>query len=421
MHGNVLLQTLLALIVVLGASKLVGALFRRFHQPPVVGEILGGILLGPSVLGRISEDAWRFVLAPEAMPALSIMAQIGVVLYMFLVGLELDLGELKRASRSAAVISLSSIAFPFALGVGFALAVGPWLASPGVPFLSFCLFFGVSMSITAFPVLARILNDQGLGRTPMGALALSCAAIDDASAWVLLALSVGVANANVVGAAITLVLAVAFVGAMLLVAGPMIARLAERAGSKALAPESLSLIFLGLLASALATEAIGVHAIFGAFVFGLTIPNKSELARGLSEKLGAFVLVFMLPAFFASAGMKAQIGILADGRQAAICAAIVAIACLGKIGGAYFGARLSGFPRRDAVAFGVLMNTRGLVELIVLNVGLEMKVITPEVYTMLVIMALATTFMTAPAFRAITAARPWATSNGAVERRRAGG
>jgi Kef-type K+ transport system membrane component KefB len=308
--ADALAHVLLALAAVLVTGRLLGLLLRRLGQPPVLGEVVGGIVLGPSVLGAISPEGEAFLLPPAVAPYLGIISQLGVILYMFLVGLELDSKLLRQRARTTAVISQASIVVPFLGGVALALFLYPRLSDSDVPFGSFALFVGVAMSITAFPVLARILTDQRMHKTPLGVLALGCAAINDVTAWCLLAFVVGVARARLGGAFIVLGLTAAYIAVLLLAVRPAVLRLLRRFGKMRLTPDVIAVAFAALLLSALATEAIGIHALFGAFLLGAIIPHDSVLARSLVRKLEDVVTVLLLPAFFAFTGMRTQIGLL---------------------------------------------------------------------------------------------------------------
>ncbi|MGZ7041238.1 MAG: cation:proton antiporter domain-containing protein [Thermoanaerobaculia bacterium] len=402
-RADVLLDVLLALVVVIIAARICGALCKRIHQPPVIGEVIAGILIGPSLLGRISPAAMTFVLPPKVMPLLAIIAQIGVILFMFLVGLELDTSKLKHRTHATIAISHASILVPFLLGSALALWLYPTLATSDVPFTFFALFVGVSLSVTAFPVLARILTDRGIQSTHMGTIALACAAVDDVTAWCLLAFLVALIKARAADAIVTFGLTGLYVAFMLIVARPLIAR-AVRAQEvrKSISQSAIAVVLVGLLLSTLATEAAGIHAIFGAFLLGAIIPHDSMLARDLNYKLSDLVVVLLLPAFFALTGMRTQIGLVQGASQWMLCGVIVATACIGKFGGSFVAARITGLGTRDSAALGVLMNTRGLMELIVLNLGLDLHILTPTLFAMLVIMAVVTTLATAPALHLIT-------------------
>ena len=404
-----LLGVLLALTVIMLTARLVGALFARFNQPAVIGEVIGGILLGPSLLGRVWPEAAAFVLPTEVAPMLNVIAQLGVILYMFLVGLELDLHVLKSRASSTIAISNAGIIVPFALGAALAWVIYEQWAPEGVAFTPFALFIGVSMSITAFPVLARILEDRALTRTPLGIMALTCAAIDDVSAWCLLAFVVSVTQATTGSALVTVALTALYILLMLTVGRSIMTGIVKRLdASERIGEQAMTLVLASVLLSAITTEFIGVHAIFGAFLFGAIIPHESGVARHVRSRIEDVVRVMFLPAFFAFTGLRTQIGLLSTADDWVMCAVIILIATLGKFGGATMAARLTGLPWRDSSALGILMNTRGLVELIVLNIGLDLGVLTPRLFTILVIMAVTTTMMTTPILMRIlkTAAGP---------------
>ncbi len=398
-----LLHVLLALVVVIATARAMGYVFRSANQPPVVGEILAGIVLGPSLLGRLAPGAEGYLFPATVGPFLNIIAQVGVILYMFLVGLELDPALLRKRGHTTVAISHASIVAPFLMGAAIALYLYPKLSSIDVPFTCFSLFLGVSMSVTAFPVLARILTDRGIHKTRMGAIALTCAAVDDVTAWCMLAFVVSVARAQAAGAVATIAMALGFILLMLVVIRPAMVRLSLLYGNRGrLTQGVMASIFIALLISASATELIGIHAVFGAFALGAVIPHDSGMARELTDRLEDIVVVLLLPAFFAYTGLRTQIGLVSGYEQWMMCALIVVVASAGKFGGSVVAARLTGLDWRDSSALGVLMNTRGLMELIVLNIGLEMNVISPTLFAMLVIMALVTTFATTPILHLIT-------------------
>lgn len=406
---DLMLHVLLALAVVIVTARLVGALFHHLHQPPVIGEVVGGVLLGPSLLGAIAPAAYAFLLPPSAAPFLGVIAQLGVVLYMFIVGLHLDLRVLRTSGHATVAISHASIVVPFLLGALLALGLYQPLSPAAVSFTTFALFLGVSLSVTAFPVLARILGDKGLHRTELGMLALGCAAVDDVTAWCLLAFVVSVAQATLMGAFVTLALTVIYIVVMLVAVRPAIeAAMPWFEKFERLNQGGLAVILVGLLLSALATEFIGIHAIFGAFLLGAVIPHTSRVANDVTDRLDDLVRVMFLPAFFAFTGMRTEIGLIQTWDEWMTCGLIVAVATAGKFGGTLVAARFTGLDRTDAAALGILMNTRGLVELIVLNIGLDLGVISPRLFTMLVIMALVTTFMTTPVLDLLMRGRRWA-------------
>jgi Kef-type K+ transport system membrane component KefB len=395
---DALVHVLIALAAVLILGRLLSILFRYVGQPPVIGEVVAGIILGPSFIGHIWVDpeGASFLMPPSVAPYLGVLAQLGVIVYMFLVGLELNLGALRAQARAMLIISHASIAIPFLLGAGLGLIFYSRLSSDAVSVTSFTLFFGIALAITAFPVLARILTDRHMQKTRLGMMALGCAAAGDVTAWCLLAFVVGVAQAKLSQAFLVIAVTAGFIGFMFLVARPLVVRAVARFDRAALTPGIIAAIFVAVLLSALATEAIGIHAIFGAFLLGAIVPHNSALAQSFRHKTEDFVTVLLLPAFFAFTGMRTQIGLVRGLEHWLICGLIIVVATAGKFGGTFISARLTGLGRRDAGGLGVLMNTRGLMELIVLNIGLDMQVISPAVFTMMVIMALVTTMATAP-------------------------
>jgi Kef-type K+ transport system membrane component KefB len=398
------LALLLAQIAaILLVSRAVGLVTRWLGQPHVIAEMLAGIALGPSLLGLVWPSASSVLFPASSMPVLKMLSQFGLVLFMFMVGLELDPALLRGRRRASVLISNVGILFPFALGFGSAWLIYETHAPAGVAFLPFALFLGTAMSVTAFPVLARILTERGLTQSRVGAIAIACAAVDDVSAWCLLAFVVAIARANALGEAIwTAGLAVAFSLFMLLAARPLLRRfgaaVSERGG---LTSPRLVLVFVLLLASSGITELIGIHALFGAFLFGAVMPKEGGLAAELAGKLESTAVLLLMPLFFAYSGLRTHVGLLGDGGEWLIALGLIAVATLGKFGGGTLAARVTGLNWREASAIGVLMNTRGLMELIVLNVGMDLGVITPTVFTMLVLMALVTTFSTTPVLRFI--------------------
>ncbi len=406
--NNLLLHLLMALAVIIVTARAVGILFKAIGQPAVIGEIVGGLLLGPSVLGRIAPDVAAYLFPVSLGSILNIVSQLGIILYMFLVGLELDAKVLRHNGRATVAVSHASILFPFILGSALALALYSKYAGPGISFTGFALFLGMCMSITAFPVLARILSDRGLTRTRMGNIALACAAIDDVTAWCLLALVVSIVQSDIGNAVQTIGLTVTFIVFVLFVLRPAAARLLpwmERHGR--LAEAGTAALLVAVLLSALATEFIGIHALFGAFLLGAVLPRQSKVTQGMTAKLEDVVRVMLLPAFFAYTGLRTEFGLLSSGQDWLICALIIVVATVGKFGGTLIAGRLTGLRPRDAAGLGVLMNTRGLVELIALNIGLDLGIISPRLFAMLVLMALATTIAAAPVLERVTRKTPW--------------
>jgi Kef-type K+ transport system membrane component KefB len=390
---------LVQLIVIIGLSRLLGLGARWLRQPLVMAEMLVGLLLGPSVLGGVAPRLMQALFPADSLPLLKALSQVGLVLFMFLVGLELDLRLLRGRGHAMVAISHVSILTPFGLGMVMAAWLYPRLSGPGVGFLSFASFMGVAMSITAFPVLARILSEQRMLQSRVGSIALPCAAVDDVTAWCLLALVVSLARAaGLRQAAWTVLLSLLFIATMLGVVRPLVARLElGRHTTNGGLTQCMGALVL-LLASSLSTELIGIHALFGAFLCGVIIPRERGAAAALARRLEREALV-LLPVFFAYSGLRTQVGLLAGVKDWALCGLITLVACVGKFGGCSVVARLTGVRWREACALGVLMNTRGLMELIVLNVGLDMKVISPALFTMMVIMALVSTFITTPLLR----------------------
>jgi Kef-type K+ transport system membrane component KefB/nucleotide-binding universal stress UspA family protein len=389
---------LLEVLIVIALSRLVGLAFRAIKQPQVIGEIVAGIMLGPSLLGLVAPDLGTALFPAEAVPFLNVLSEVGLIFFMFLIGLELNPKYLKNNLDVAILTSHVSILVPFSLGSVLALLLYPIVSNNSVSFTAFALFLGAAMSITAFPVLARIITEHNLQNTKLGTLALTCAAVDDVTAWCLLAVAIAVTRTNsMVGALPTIFESIIYIGFMLTVVRWFLQRLSKhynRTGR--LSQLVLSGIYMGVVASALITEWIGIHLIFGAFLLGAAMPKNAGLTRELAEKTEDFVLIFLLPIFFAYSGLRTQIGLLNSPELWLLCAAVLGVAIIGKYVGTYVAARVCGISNREASALGWMMNTRGLTELIVLNIGLSLGVISPLLFTMLVIMALVTTFMTSP-------------------------
>jgi Kef-type K+ transport system membrane component KefB len=405
---NVVLHVIATLAAVIALGSLLGPVCRWLGQPPVIGEVLAGLALGPSLLGAIAPQAMHALIPPasadpqgQVPAAIKAVSQLALVLYMFLVGLELNAARVRQKARAVVAISHTGIVVPFTLGAALALGLYPTLAHAGVPFTSFALFLGMAMAITAFPVLARILTDRNLQRTELGMVALSCAAADDVTAWCLLALVVGVARAEIGGAVAVTAGAAVFIAVMVLAVRPLVGRLSRLLDGLAgpLPQSAISGTFLAVLLAALATDAIGIHAVFGAFLLGAIIPHDSRIAREFTVRLKDPVTILLLPAFFAYTGMRTQLALVSGGENWLWCGAILIVATLGKFGGTLIAARLSGYDWRHAAALGALMNTRGLMELIVLNLGLDLGVLSPTLFAMMVLMALVTTVSAGPVLR----------------------
>ncbi|WP_405148069.1 cation:proton antiporter [Sphaerisporangium sp. NBC_01403] len=395
LHVDVLL---LDLVIVLAAARLLGALAKRLGQPPVIGEIVAGILLGPTLLGPwIGDDLF----GPDMRPALTALADVGLILFMFVVGLELDQKLVRGKGKVAASISLGSTIVPFVLGTLLALALAGEHAHGNT--LAFVLFLGAAMSATAFPVLARVLTDRDMHRTTLGGLALASAAVIDVLAWTVLAVVVGIASAEAASGQWQVLLAVPYAAVMFLVVRPLLARLVpafERAGR--LTPGLLSVVLIGLVASAWATEWMHVHFIFGAFLFGAVMPREGakRLNHQILERLEQLTVLLLLPMFFVVSGLNVNLRTLTV-SSLGVLAAILVVAVGGKLAGSYLGARLRRVPVRQASALAVLLNTRGLTEIVILTVGLQKGVLDGELYSLMVLMALVTTAMTGPLLRRV--------------------
>lgn len=389
---------LLQIIVIIVVARFVGGIFRRIGQPPVMGEMVAGIALGPSVLGWLWPQASAFLFPAASMPTLGLLSQLGVVLFMFIVGVELDLQHLRQRASSAVMVSHASIIVPFLFGAALALALYPPLGAPNTTFTQFGLFMGIAMSITAFPVLARILQDRNLVRSPLGVTALTCAAVGDATAWCILAVVIATVNATgLLSSALTIALTVVFVIVMLWVIKPRVETLIERRVSDASSSRLVMAVILAFaLSSAWITETIGIHALFGGFLAGVVMPSTAGVQAFLKERIETFSSVALLPLFFVFTGLRTQITLLNDWWTWLICFAIIIVAIAGKLCGSMFTARWTGMSWRDSFGLGALMNTRGLMELVVLNIGYDLGILSNRIFVMMVIMALATTFMTAP-------------------------
>src|SRR5688572_9518540 len=388
---------LIQIVVILAAAGVVSRLFRRIGQPPVMGEMIAGIFLGPSVLGFFFPQAMSFIFPPTSLETLRLLSQIGVVLFMFVVGMELNVRHVKEKGSAAVMISHASIIVPFVLGAALSLFLYRRLAPAGTSFTAFALFIGVAMSITAFPVLARILQDRGLWNTHLGSIAITCAAVDDVTAWCILALVIALVKATGVEvSAVTILLTLSFAGLMLFLVRPQLARLIKEPDSELHRRRLIPLILAFILTCALITETIGIHALFGAFVAGVVMPPSTEFRIFLKDRLEAFGSYALLPLFFAFTGLRTQIGLLTDWHDWLMCGVIILVAIAGKLGGSMLMARWTGMNWSQSFAIGTLMNTRGLVELVVLNIGYDLGILSGRIFAMMVLMALVTTFMTGP-------------------------
>ncbi|OGO33805.1 MAG: hypothetical protein A2W35_12700 [Chloroflexi bacterium RBG_16_57_11] len=394
-----LLLLILQIIVILGAARLVGWLFRKIRQPQVVGEMAAGILLGPSLLGLVAPRVYGFIFPADSLSYLNAISQIGLIIFMFLIGLELDVNILRGRGHTTVITSQISIYVPFLLGILLAVFLYPRLSYEDVPFFLFAMFIGTAMSITAFPVLARILSERKMLRTHLGTVAIACAAVDDITGWMILAVLMLLARASesilplwgmIVGVGV-------YLGIMLFPLRRLMCWIEDYYQQRGQITQGiLALILLFALASAWSTEFLGIHALIGAFLAGVIMPRHHGFVHALTEKLNDFTVVFLLPLFFAYTGLRTSVALLDSPVLWLYCGLIILVAVLGKFSGGSIPARLTGMTWRDSWALGALMNTRGLMELVLLNIALDIGLITPTLFTMLVFMALTTTFMTAP-------------------------
>jgi len=391
-------QALLQVLVIVIAARTAGSLFTRFGQPAVIGEMAVGIALGPSLLGALAPNASKFLFPATSLGSLSILSQVGILLFMFVVGMELDVRLLQKKAQSALLVSHASIIVPFILGLTSSLWLYGSYSGSNPSFLAFALFMGISMSITAFPVLARIIQERGLAGTELGNVAITCAAVDDVTAWIALAFIVALAKAqSMVGCLITVTLSVAVVLIVFFVMRPLMERAVERSPDPGSPGKNLTVAALVcVFACALATETVGIHALFGAFLSGVAMPKHEAFRNFLRQRIEYFSTLFLVPIFFAFTGLRTQIGLLSGPTDWLICLLLLTLAIAGKFGGSTLAARASGMSWRDSTALGAMMNTRGLIELIALNLGLDLGVLSPKIFAMLVLMALITTFMTGP-------------------------
>ncbi|SEM66950.1 transporter, CPA2 family [bacterium A37T11] len=394
---------LLQIIVIILVARMLSFLCRKIGQPGVIGEIVAGIILGPSLLGTYFPEFSAFLFPASSLGNLSVLSQVGLVLFMFVVGMELDLGVLRNKAHEAVVISHASIILPFALGVILAYFIFQSTAPAHIHFISYALFIGISMSITAFPVLARIVQERGLTKTKLGSLVITCAAADDITAWCILAAVIAVVKAgSLLSAGYTILLAIAYVGIMLRFVRPFLRRIGDMYSNKeGLSKPIVGIFFIMLLVSSWTTEVIGIHALFGAFMAGAIMPPNLKFRNIFIEKVEDVALVLLLPLFFVFTGLRTQVGLISGPAAWELFAAVVAVAVTGKFLGSALAARFVGQSWQNSLTIGALMNTRGLMELIALNIGYDLGVISPEMFAILVLMALITTFMTGPALELI--------------------
>lgn len=389
---------ILQLVVIIVTCQVCGYLFRKMGQPGVMGEILAGIVLGPSVLGAFFPEVTGFLFPPSSLGNLQMLSQIGLVLFMFVIGMELDLNLIKSKAKAAVYISNASIVVPYLMGVALAYFLYRKYAPPHIPFYAFALFMGIAMSITAFPVLARVIKEKGLTGTKLGTIAITSAAAGDVTGWCILAIVIAIVKAgSMMSSLYTIGGAVVYVLIMFFPVRFLLRNLALKTqGDKTISIGVLALVFFTMLVSAYCSEIIGIHALFGAFVAGVVMPEEWSFRKNIIDKIEDVALVLLLPLFFVFTGLRTQIGLLNEGSLWTVCLIIILLAIAGKFGGSALAARIKGESWHDSLCIGALMNTRGLMELIILNIGYDLGILTGEVFTMLVIMAIVTTFMTSP-------------------------
>ncbi|MBC7863382.1 MAG: cation:proton antiporter [Bacteroidia bacterium] len=401
LHHNItnpLAILLLQIITIIIVARVFGFLAKKIGQPTVIGEIIAGIFLGPSFIGMYFPEFSGFLFPKTSLPNLQFLSQIGLIFFMFIVGMELDLKVLRKKAHEAMIISHASIIFPFALGMGLAFFIYKVYAPANVSFLSFSLFTGIAMSITAFPVLARIVQERQLTKTRVGAIAITCAAVDDITAWCILAAVIAIVKAgSALSSFYTILMAITYVILMLKVVQPFLKRVGDiYSHQDTMSKPVVAIFFVTLLLSSCVSEIIGIHALFGAFMAGVIMPQNLNFRNVFIEKVEDVSVVLLLPLFFVFTGLRTQIGLLNDVELWKVCGLIILVAVTGKFLGSTIAAKFTGQKWRESLIIGALMNTRGLMELVVLNIGFDLGVLTPQVFAMMVIMALVTTFMTGP-------------------------
>jgi Kef-type K+ transport system membrane component KefB len=396
----ILLAQIFTIIIV---ARIFGWICKKINQPTVIGEIIAGIVLGPSFFGYYFPDYFNSLFPINSLGNLQFLSQIGLILFMFMVGMELNINTLRNKAYHAFIISQSGIIIPFTLGMGLAYFIYLSFTPEGVSFLSFSLFIGIAMSITAFPVLARIVHERGMHKTPLGVIVITCAAIDDITAWSILAAVIAIVKAgSFLSALYIILLAVLYVLVMIKFIRPFLKRVGDLHQTRdSMGKPIVAIFFMILILSSYTTEIIGIHALFGAFMAGAIMPENMRVRNILIEKVEDVALVLLLPLFFVFTGLRTQIGLLNDIYLWKITGLVILVAIVGKFAGGAFSAKFVGYSWRDSLSIGALMNTRGLMELIVLNIGYDLGILTPEIFAIMVIMALVTTFMTGPALNLI--------------------
>jgi Kef-type K+ transport system membrane component KefB len=384
--------------VILLTATAVGWLLSKFRQPQVVGEMVAGVLLGPSLLGWVAPEFFAALFPPDSLGPLFTLSEIGLLLFMFMVGLELDTKKLRQLGYVAVVISHTSIIVPFVLGALLAIFLFPRIADNNLPFTGFVLLMGVAMSVTAFPVLARILGERNLLGTKLGTLTIACAAMDDVTAWCLLAVIIALVRSELNQLVLWQMLSglLVYFGVMVFVLRPLLRRLVARQADTEKPDKIIAVLLVCMLASSWATEWLGIHALFGAFFAGVIVTKENGFTEDVRKRLKVPVVVLLIPLFFAFTGLRTNIGLISGSEMILYCGLVFLVAVAGKFGGSMIAARVMGTPWREAAAIGVLMNTRGLIELVILNIGMDIGVLTPPLFSIMVLMAMGTTLMTTP-------------------------
>ena len=389
---------LLQIIVILITCRLFGWLFAKMQQPTVIGEIVAGIVLGPSVLGHLLPSVSAFLFPLDSLQNINMLSQFGLILFMFAIGMELNITEVRQKLKETILISHTSTIFPFFLGMVTAYFLYNKYAYESTPFLSFALFVSIALSITAFPVLARIIQEKGLTKAHLGTISLASAANGDITAWCLLAVVVAIAQAgSMLSAIYNIGFSFIYLLLMFTVIRPFLRMIGHIYHNKEVVDKGLvAFMFLLLIVSSYLTEILGLHALFGAFVAGVVMPDNIKFRKIMTEKVEDVSLALFLPLFFVSTGLRTEIGLLNSPELWYMCGIFILVAIIGKFGGSLVAARFVGETWKDSLYIGALMNTRGLMELVVLTIGYDMKILTPPIFVMLVLMTLVTTFMTTP-------------------------
>ena len=386
---------LFQLLAIFPVAHVLGRLMVRVGQPPVVGEILAGICLGPSILGFLLPDVYEFIFPAKSLGPLRLMSQIGILIFMFIIGMEAKVGLVKNTAKKAFFISQAGVVVPFILTITLSNYLYGQYSPAGVSFNAFALFMGISMSVTAFPVLAKIIEGQGLLGTPLGTLTLASAAIGDVTAWAILAFIVAGIDANSKTNAFFMAGAImVFLISSFLVVKPLLQKLYDKFALRD--SNQLTLTLVVIFFFSLCTEMMGIHALFGAFVAGFIMPKEDRFQVMLRERLEYFTSAFLLPIFFAIVGVRTHIGLLNSFHDWAVCLLVLAVAIIGKWGGTYMASRYVGIEKRDALIMGSLMNSRGLMEVIIINLGYDLGIFSEKIFAIMMIMAIVTTFMTSP-------------------------